>query len=307
MSLERTGVVTIKPGAEFWIVDVFAERKHAGNQLAVVLDDGSISDDEMQRIACEMHFSETTFVKPSPCPDGSFTTRVFTPSEEVPFAGHPTLGTAFVIRHALGKNGGKTIVLRERGGPIPVTFAPGEEGDDEIAWMVQKSPVFGREHGRTSFAPVVGLDVSAIDDRFPVQEVSTGLPFTIVPIKNLAAMRRSRVVKEAYDAFTATTDAKGLLLFCPEVYDKACQVNVRMFADAYGIAEDPATGSGNGCLAAYLVKHRYFNDASINIRAEQGMEIGRPSRLYLKARDAGGTIDVNVGGKVILVANGTLW
>ena len=152
----------------------------------------------------------------------------------------------------------------------------------------------------------MGLDANEIDDRFPIQTVSTGLPTIIVPVKTLKSVKRANVVNRKYLDFTSNIEAKTLLIFCPETYNKQNDLNVRFFAGRYGIPEDPATGSGNGCLAGYLVKHRYFGKERINLKVEQGYELGRPSLLLLKAEKKSKAIVVDVGGKVITVAKGVL-
>ena len=151
------------------------------------------------------------------------------------------------------------------------------------------------------------INENDIDDRFPIQEVSTGGPFIIVPLKTLDALKRAKVDVEKCFDLMEKTEAKSILIFCPQVRNKGNDLSVRVFAHYQGIPEDPATGSGNGCLAAYLVKHQYFIKNSINIRVEQGHEVGRPSLLYLKAEETeGGDISVSVGGKVFLAATGEL-
>ncbi|MCJ7433698.1 MAG: PhzF family phenazine biosynthesis protein [Anaerolineales bacterium] len=264
--------------SSFYILDVFAEKKYAGNQLAVFRNAGAISGDEMQKIAREINFSETTFILSDEQRNGGFDVRIFTPKEEVPFAGHPTLGTAHVIQNEiLGGNADK-VILNLKAGQIPVTF-----GQDGYGWMNQIEPIFGQQHKAETLAAILKLDVEEIDARFPIQEVSTGLPFFIVPLKNMATLKKAKIDKEKYFELIKDTIAKGILIFCPETHEPQNDISVRVFVDYYGVPEDPATGSGNGCLAGYLVKHRYFGQESINIRSEQGYEIGRPSLLLLKA------------------------
>lgn len=286
----------------YYIVDVFAEEKYAGNQLAVFRDADSLSDDEMQRIAREMNFSETTFIM-SRTNDGSgYKVRIFTPHEEVSFAGHPTLGTAHIIRNEIAhdKQPPSEIVLDLKAGVIPVTF----KEESSTYWMKQLAPEFGQELGKDTIALMLGLGPEDIDSHFPVQEVSTGLPHIIVPLKTLDSLKRAKVDRDRYFELIEETWAKPVLVFCPEPHLRQNDISVRMFADYYGIAEDPATGSGNGCLAAYLVRHRYWGQAEIDIRSEQGYEIGRPSLLYLKAGEKDGQIHVTVGGKAITIAKG---
>jgi len=283
----------------FSILDVFAEHKYAGNQLAVFRYAGELSGAEMQNIAREINFSETTFILSDEQRDGGFDVRIFTPKEEVPFAGHPTIGTAQVIHDQILGGSADQVVLNLKVGQIPVKF-----GQDGFCWMTQKQPVFGQQHPAEALAGVLGLDPADIDLRFPVQEVSTGLPFFIVPLKTLAALQKARVDQALCSALIQDTVAKGILVFCPQPHQPQNDLSVRVFVDYYGVPEDPATGSGNGCLAGYLVKYRCFGQPTINVRAEQGYEIGRPSLLLLRAAQTGDAIQVEVGGRSILVARG---
>jgi len=283
----------------FYIVDVFAEKKYTGNQLAVFRRAEVLSSDEMQHIAREMNFSETTFILSEEQRNGGFEVRIFTPKEEVPFAGHPTLGTAHIIRNEILQGKAEKVFLNLKVGQIPVTFS-----QDGYCWMKQIEPTFGQQHKPETIAAILGLDVAEIDARYPIEEVSTGLPFFIVPLKSISALKYSKIDKEKYFDLIKDTWAKGILVFCPETHEPQNDISVRVFVDYYGIPEDPATGSGNGCLAGYLVKHRYFVQKIINIRSEQGYEIGRPSLLLLKAVRGDANINISVGGKTIIVAQG---
>jgi len=287
----------------FCIVDVFAEEKYAGNQLAVVRETKTLSDIEMQCIAKEMNYSETTFILSDEKRDSGYDVRIFTPETELPFAGHPTLGTAYVIQHEIVKEPVNEIILNLKVGQIPVTLKYTDEQVD-VLWMKQLNPIFGQAFDAGLISPVLSLDVKDIDDRFPIQDVSTGVPCIIIPLKTLDAIKRARISRNKYYELINEIQAKGLLIFCPETYNKENDLNVRFFADFYGVPEDPATGSANGCLAGYLVKHRYFGKDRINIRVEQGYEIGRPSLLFLKTDEKEEAIDVYVGGKVVMVAKG---
>jgi trans-2,3-dihydro-3-hydroxyanthranilate isomerase len=155
-------------------------------------------------------------------------------------------------------------------------------------------------------AQVLGIDEVDIDNRFPVQEVSTGVPFIIVPLRDLESLTRILVSHERYMELIKDTEAKAILAFCPEAHEPGNHLSARVFADYYGVPEDPATGSANGCLAGYLVMHRYLDGNRIDIRVEQGYEMGRPSLLFLQAEEVDGVIDVRVGGRVIMVATGEL-
>lgn len=287
----------------FYIVDVFAEEKYTGNQLAVFRNVKTLPDTEMQRIAKEMNYSETTFILSEEKRNGGYDVRIFTPKEEVPFAGHPTLGTAYVIQHEIIREPIKTIILNLKIGQIPVTLNYSGENID-ILWMKQMDPTFGPIFDTEPISQVFSLDKREIDDRFPIQEVSTGLPFIIVPLKTLDAVKQAKVARDKYFELIKDTQAKAILIFCSETYNQENDLNVRVFADYYGVPEDPATGSANGCLAGYLVKYCYFEKAKINIRVEQGYEIGRPSLLFLRAKEKEGKIDVSVGGKVVMIAKG---
>jgi len=287
----------------FCIVDVFAEKKYAGNQLAVVRGAKALSDIEMQQIAKEINFSETTFILSEQKRNGGYDVRIFTPREELPFAGHPTLGTAYVIQHEIIREPVETIILNLKIGQIPVTLNYSSE-QINILWMKQMGATFGRIFEPERISQILSLNKSEIDDRFPIQEVSTGLPFIIIPLKTLDALKQAKVIRDKYFELIKDTQAKAMLIFCPHTYDQENDLNIRVFADYYGVPEDPATGSANGCLAGYLVKYRYFGKDQIDIRVEQGCEIGRSSLLYLRAKDKGEKIDVSVGGKVEMIAKG---
>ena len=289
----------------FYILDVFAEKKYSGNQLAVFRNARELSDEQMQQIAQEMNYSETTFILSDYERDGGYDVRIFTPDNEVPFAGHPTLGTAWVIREEILKNKVEEIGLNLKVGRIPVTFLQENDGSD-VLWMRQNPPVFGQRVDPRRIAGVLSLDLSDLDERFPVQEVSTGLPFIIVPVKSLQAVKKSRVFVEELINLTCNMEAKAIMVFCPETYSPDNQLNARVYVDCYGIPEDPATGSANGCLAGYLAKYQYFGKELINIRVEQGFEMGRPSLLRLRSYVDGDYIRVDVGGKVVLIARGEL-
>jgi trans-2,3-dihydro-3-hydroxyanthranilate isomerase len=283
----------------FYILDVFAEKKYAGNQLAVFRNAAGISGEEMQRLAREINFSETTFILSDEQAGDGFDVRIFTPREEVPFAGHPTLGTAHIIRNEILGGKAESVTLNLKVGKISVTFSA-----DGYSWMRQVEPTFGQQHQPEVLAEVLGLDVAEIDQRFPIEEVSTGLPFFIVPLKDLSTLKKAKVNQEKLFDLIQNTVAKGILIFCPEPHEPQNDISVRVFVDYYGVPEDPATGSGNGCLVGYLAKHHYFGRENVDVRSEQGYEIGRPSLLLLKAEQRGKKINIFVGGKSMIVAQG---
>jgi len=290
-------------GYPFFIVDVFAEKKYCGNQLGVFPDAGGLSAEQMQRFAKEMNYSETTFILSREPRDEGYDVRIFTPDKEVPFAGHPTLGTAFIIQQILIGQAVEEIILNLQVGQIPVAFSY-DRGIPQTLMMTQNKPVFGPVVEFQGMAEALGLEAADLDENFPAQQVSTGLPFVIVSLKTREALRRIRVNTERSLELLENFDAKAVLAFCPQTQHEQNDLSARVFAHYYGVPEDPATGSANGCLAGYLVKHRYFGDNWIDIRVEQGGEIGRPSLLLLKAQEDGEEIEVRVGGKVVLVARG---
>lgn len=288
---------------KFNIVDVFAEERYSGNQLAVFHNADDLPDAEMQRIAREMNYSETTFIVSAKMKDNGYRVRIFTPEREVPFAGHPVIGTAYVILREIVKKPIKKVKLNLEAGQIPVAIKYRGDNAEKI-WMKHPEPVFGDTFDMKSVAEALNLDLGKIDERFPVQEVSTGLPFIIVPLRTLNDVRSARIERDRYYSLIKDMSAKAIFIFSPETYEEGNDLNARMFGDYYGIPEDPATGSANGCLAGYLAKYRYFGDDKVNIRVEQGYEIGRPSLIYLRAEDTDGHIDIHVGGKVVMVAKG---
>ena len=290
---------------QFYILDVFAEEKYTGNQLAVVRDAGALSDDQMQKIAKEMNYSETTFILSEEQHNDGYDVRIFTPEAEVPFAGHPTLGTAFLIKHEIMKEPAETVILNLKVGQIQVRFHKNDSGK-EILWMKPIEPIFGQIFEPDEVVQFLSVRRGDIDEKFPIQHVSVGVDFIFVPLKTLDAVKRAGVFRNELFDWIKDKQAKTIFVFCPETYSPENHMNVRLFADYFGIPEDPATGSANACLAGYLVKHHYFGNDKIDIRVEQGYEISRPSLLYLRAENKQGKIDVSVGGKVVMVAQGQL-
>jgi trans-2,3-dihydro-3-hydroxyanthranilate isomerase len=255
----------------------------------------------MQKIAREINFSETTFITARQPRDGGFDVRIFTPKTEIDFAGHPTLGTAHIIRNKLCLTTANELTLNLRVGKIPVTFS-----ENSAVWMKQMPPMFGKQFDASTLARVLGIETSDIDQHFPIEEVSTGFPHLIVPLKNLDALRRATVNKDNYFALVADAWAKNILVFSREAYEPGQSLSVRVFADFYGVPEDAATGSGNGCLAAYLVRHKLFGSSNLDVLAGQGYEMERPSTLALRANEYKNGIEVFVGGSVVEVAEG-IW
>jgi trans-2,3-dihydro-3-hydroxyanthranilate isomerase len=301
---------------EFYIADVFAERKYAGNQLAVFRNCSNLNSDEMQKIARETNFAETTFILSDEKRNGGFDVRIFTPEAEVPFAGHPTLGTAFIINSFLLGGRAKKIILNLKVGAIPVDLNY-SNGSLQDLWMQQINPTFGRTVAASEVAPILNIDETEIDSRYPIHEVSTGLPYFIVPLQDLETVKKCRVDLAKYLEFVERKNpvapgadgdhviSSALFVFCPESYERENHLNARMFDTYYGVPEDPATGSANGCLLAYLLRHNYFGSNDLDLRVEQGYEISRPSLLRLKGKTVGeNEMDIRVGGQAHLVAKG---
>jgi trans-2,3-dihydro-3-hydroxyanthranilate isomerase len=283
----------------FFITDVFCEEKYSGNQLATYIVDSPLTDREMQRIAHEIHFAESTFILSETPGNNGYRVRIFSPEEELDFAGHPALGTAFIIRDRLIKHPVDTVTLDLKVGPIPVSFS-----GDGAMWMDQVSPEFRDIPESEILLKMLDLPMDALHADLPIEQVSTGLPHILVPLRNLQFLKKAKVEKDLYYQIIEKTWAKNILVFCLEGYTEGHDISVRMFADCLGIPEDPATGSGNGCLAGYLVKHRVFGSDEIDVKAAQGYEIKRPSLLLLRAHQHGDDIHISVGGKVTLVAEG---
>jgi len=291
--------------SSFHIVDVFAEQKYAGNQLAVFREAGGLTGETMQKIAKEMGFSETTFILSDAPRNGGYDVRIFTPTAEVPFAGHPTLGTAYIIRREILGHSTDHVNLNLNIGQIPVAFESQTDGE-KIPWMTPKEATFHETFDAREIAPLLRVQPEDIDTEFPIETVTTGLPFVFVPMRSLDAVRRAAAARDRWLDWVKDRQAKMVMVFCRQAVEPGSHIHARMFADYYGIVEDPATGSANSCLAAYMVKHRYFDDDTINVCVEQGYEIGRPSRIYLRAKEIEGRIHVQVGGRVFAVMEGRL-
>jgi len=306
----KPGTITLTArGLTFHLVDVFAESPYGGNELAVVRNASRLSTEEMQKIAREFNFSETSFVTSSEDSRAKsarvFKVRILTPARELPFAGHPTLGTAFVIqKFIIGKRVPDTT-LDLKIGRIPVTFVYSRKGELDQLWMKQLEPTFRKVPlSANGISKVLGIRPNDIDPRFPIIEVSTGVPFLIVPLLNLDAVKRCRVDGKSYAELLHNVGEDGILVFSSEAREAGDDLSVRVFVEAFGVPEDAATGSGNGCLAAYLSRYKYFNSEDVDAKVDQGHEIGRPSRIYIRTRKEEGALRISVGGRVVSVGIG---
>ena len=282
--------------------DVFSNTPLEGNSLAVFSDARGLRDAEMQAIAKEMNLSETTFIfrrDPEIERDRGVRVRIFTVEEELPFAGHPTLGTAFALR---GKTNAPEIVLELNVGKVPVRF---EEGDGVFGEMSQKDPAFGLIHDRETVARATGLSADDFDLSLPIQTVSTGLPFTIAPLKSLAVIQKLRIEAQRASEYLEKSGGKFFYFVTRETADPAAGLHARMI---FYNGEDPATGSAAGCTAAWIVQHKVAAPDQ-RVLIEQGIEMGRPSRIFVRASLQNGSgdnrvVNVRVGGNAVEVIRG---
>jgi trans-2,3-dihydro-3-hydroxyanthranilate isomerase len=281
-------------------IDVFTSRPLEGNQLAVFTDGHGLSDSEMQAVAREMNFSETTFILPEakPSPDTPVRIRIFTVEEELPFAGHPTLGTATVLR---GTSGSNLVTLNLKVGNIPVKFE--DRPDGTFGEMRQRDPEFGFIHPRERVAEALGLKSDDLDADLPIQTVSTGVGFTMVPIRQLATLASLRMDWRQAAEYLEHADAKFFYLVCRETVDPSARLHARMI---FYNGEDPATGSAAGCCAAWMAAHGVAQSGE-RVLIEQGIECKRPSRIFVRAdKSANSVANVRVGGQSVEVARGEL-
>lgn len=297
-------MISTDSSPELFLVDVFADRPCTGNPLAVVVgaDPDQWPSERMQAFAREMNFSETTFAAAT-VRDGAYDVRIFTPSEELPFAGHPTLGTAWVLGHHVGapQERARGVLLRLGVGVVRVEFEKTVEG--ELVRMRPPAPRVGGEEDAAAMAAHLGLPADAIDARFPCRRVNIGVEFVVVPLTGLAALAACAPISLPS---AVPGQMVGVLALSPQPHDASGALAVRVFFDAFGLREDPATGSAAACLAAYLSAERYLGDAAVNVCVQQGYEMGRPSRLYLEAIPQGDGAAVSVAGKVVAIARGHL-
>jgi trans-2,3-dihydro-3-hydroxyanthranilate isomerase len=288
----------------FYIVDVFAERPYAGNQLAVVVGADDLSDETMQRLAVETNYSETTFVTSAPERDRGYRVRIFTPAREIAFAGHPILGTAWVVRHHVERGASGSVQLNLAVGQVPVTFESCTDGR-EVAWFLAPPVLLGATCAGERIAAALGVSPEDIETKAPVQQLSAGTSAIIVPLRSLEALRRSRLDLEAFAPLAREGFPPLVYLFCSETHHPENDLCARFFFEAHGVREDPATGNGAAFLGAYLLEHRFFLRSDLSLRIEQGYEIRRPSLVMLRAR-MDGSREVHVGGNVIPTVQGEL-
>jgi len=306
----KTG--TIMPPLDYFIVDVFTDRALAGNPLAVVMNTAALTTRRMQAIAREFNLSETTFVERRPAAleqAEGIRVRIFTTQEELPFAGHPTLGTAAVLATSARETVHNDVVLLALNvGPIPVRFAGIDTGASSLfGEMTQRDPEFGLELPPRDVARLIGLGADDLDPQSPPQVVSTGNGFAIVLLRAAETLARLRVNHDEATPFLNAHGGRWFYVLAPSAaQDEKGLPLFRARMQFYG-GEDPATGSAAGCAISYLVARRHVSSGA-RIHLQQGLEIGRPSDLFLSAAsDSAKVSDVRVGGRTVLVAKGQLF
>lgn len=282
--------------------DVFSSARFEGNQLAVFLDGRGLSDQQMQSIAREMNLSETTFILPrDPATErerGS-RVRIFTVAEELPFAGHPTLGTAFALR---GASRAQQVTLDLNVGPVPVRFEDAD-GAPPFGEMRQVDPKFMAQHDREVVARATGLAVEDFDPNLPIETVSTGVPFTVVPMRSLARVRTLSFDPLPAAEYLAKSDGKFFYFVCRETVNDKARLHARMI---FYNGEDPATGSAAGCTAAWMVAHGVAQPDE-RVLIEQGIEMHRPSKIFVRAaKEDNRVVNVRVGGNAVEVLRGEM-
>ncbi|MBV8855554.1 MAG: PhzF family phenazine biosynthesis protein [Acidobacteria bacterium] len=294
----------------YHLVDVFTDRAFGGNPLAVVTNGRGVDDATMQAIAKEFNLSETTFVLPPDDPRHDWRVRIFTPGNELPMAGHPTVGTAFVLarEHLIPRGERESKIIFEEGvGPVPVRVEF-EHGEPSFAEMSQPLPKFGlRLDDRGAVARMLSLEESDIEPDLPVEIVSCGVPFLYVPLRSLDAARRARPRVDLIERVAQEHDiSPEAFVFTRETEGPGSTVHSRMFAPSLGIAEDPATGAASGPLGCYLVRYGLVQcDDSAEIVSEQGIEMGRPSYVRITIERRGDDITaVRVGGQCHFMGEG---
>jgi trans-2,3-dihydro-3-hydroxyanthranilate isomerase len=285
-------------------VDVFTSVPLEGNQLAVFADGTGLSDAEMQALAKETNFSETTFILPRDAAterERGVRVRIFTTNEELPFAGHPTLGTAMVLRNdpLRGNGGAEEIALDLNLGRIPVRFSTRD--GLPFGTMTQCDPEFKQKHSREDIARAAGLAIDDIADDLPIQTVSTGNAFAIVPVKSLAVLQKLSPTWANMQAYLDKSDAKFFYFVSRETVNPEAKLQSRMI---FYNGEDPATGSAAGPCAAWAVQYGVV-PADQQVLMEQGVEMKRRGRIFFSAgRNGGKIVNVRVGGHVAEVARG---
>jgi trans-2,3-dihydro-3-hydroxyanthranilate isomerase len=295
----------------YHLVDVFTDRAFGGNPLAVCTNGRGIAPELMQAIAKELNLSETTFVLPPEDPENNYRVRIFTPASELPIAGHPTVGTSFILaREHMIELGSEetTIKLEEIVGTIPVQINF-KDGQPDWIWMQQPLPKFGpRFEDTMAIAEMLSIAPDAIETSWPIEVVSCGVPFLYVPLKDLAAIRATRLRLDVWERILRPSGVSEVFVFTKETELEGSSVHSRMFAPGLGITEDPATGAASGPLGCYLVRHEVFpKTQKAEFTSEQGIEMGRPSIIKIIIEQEAGEISrVRIGGQCRFMGEGYL-
>ena len=291
----------------FYQVDVFTNIPFGGNPLAVVFDIEGLTSNTMQNIAREMNLSETTFVSPPGNLPVDFCIRIFTPEKELPFAGHPTLGAAHILRET-GKvpHGDYSVKLAMKAGIVTIT----QETKENLLFMTQPLPEFQLPLDCTEeVGEALGIPTSNIKSAgYPMQIVSTGLPALLVPIISLKALESIVINTNRLSHVLASLGTDMIYAFTDETIHPKATIHSRAFAPRLGIAEDPATGSAAGAMGAYIYKNNIASGEELkNIFIEQGYKMGRPSSLYVEINQEADEIkSIRVGGESVTVIEGCI-
>lgn len=291
----------------YHLLDVFTDRLFGGNPLAVFPEAQGLSGETMQRIAAELNLSETVFVLPAETERGTHRVRIFTPMMELPFAGHPTVGTAILLTELGAAPAGGLLVLEEGTGPVPVRVSREPGGPAFAQLTAAQPPEFGENVPPSAeLAAVLGLDAAdVLEGDWAPAAVSAGVPFTIVPVRSREALGRVRLNPAAWETVLKDTWAPHLFIITPD--GDGTDLRARMFAPAMGIGEDPATGGAAAALAGYLARRTPGASGTLRWTVAQGVEMGRPSLLHIEADvEAGHISPARVGGTAVLVGQGWL-
>jgi trans-2,3-dihydro-3-hydroxyanthranilate isomerase len=297
------------PGRRYATLDVFTAARFAGNPLAVVLDAEGLDTAGMQAIAREFNLSETVFVLPPAARAPRARVRIFTPARELPFAGHPTVGTAVLLAIRDGCHGTAELVLEEQVGDVRCHVRVSGNGIGHAEFDLPRLPE--REAGevdRDAMARALGLSAGDLAvDGWPIERWSAGNPFTFVPLSSLDAARRCRVDLATFDGAFRTSSRAAAFVFSRETVESGREFHARMFAPSFGVLEDPATGSAVAAFAGYLAARGCHADGDHVVRVEQGVEMGRPSLIDLRMTMTGGRLAAaSIGGSAVIVSEGTL-
>ena len=297
--------------AAFVTADVFTDKAFGGNQLAVFPDATGIPEELLLPITREFNFSETTFCYPPSNPAHTRRVRIFTPGGEVPFAGHPTVGTAHVLvaTGAVAAVGNTAeLVLEEGVGPVTVTVRLESAVPVFAQLSVAKLPEIGPQPpSRGALAEILSLTANDLGFAQGPQAVSCGLPFLIVPARDVSAVSQSRLRLERWESTLKNYWARDVLIFAPDPSGGPNHFRARVYVPGFNVPEDPATGSACACLAGYLATRAHERDGTLRWTVDQGVEMGRPSRLELEADKKDGAITaIRVGGSTVLMTKGTL-